>query len=284
METPMKLVLALFPLAAGGCAFGSGDAFADLSASLDAELVALPDRDVGEGWQKLSNDYEVRFTRAAIAVESIDLLDAGGGGGGDGATFDPANPPPGYSLCHNGHCHADDGRLVSYEEIAAELAGGGSGPSTVVSLTGADDLDLLAGASVDLDCDPGCGLPQATIARASLVPAQLALEATVRDGRQPPRLEGELELRAELPAAGADEPVPPSFDAAVDLPADREHEPDVTLSMRVEASAALLDGIDMAELTAADGVIDLVADENEDGLVQFMENLAELELGAEVSR
>jgi hypothetical protein len=278
----MKLLLALFSLGIGGCAFGSGDAFADLSASLDAELIALPDRDVGEGWQKLSNDYEVRFTRAAIDVETIELLDAGGG---EGTTaFDPANPPPGYSLCHNGHCHADDGRLVSYEEIAAELAGGGAAPSAVVSLTGADDLDLLAGASIDLGCDPGCGLPGATIVRASLVPAQLAVEVSVRDGRDPPRLEDELVLRAELPAAGTDEPVPPSFDAAVDLPADREHEPDVSLALQIEASAALLDGVDMAALTAADGVIDLVADENADGLVQFMENLAELELGASVSR
>ena len=35
-------------------------------------------------------------------------------------------PPPGYSLCHGGHCHTTDGGIESYEEIEAKLAGGGA--------------------------------------------------------------------------------------------------------------------------------------------------------------
>ena len=44
----------------------------------------------------------------------------------------PGKPPPGYTLCHNGHCHHPSGRLVPYAEIEAELAGGGVGTAAVV--------------------------------------------------------------------------------------------------------------------------------------------------------
>jgi hypothetical protein len=37
---------------------------------------------------------------------------------GTSTGFDPADPPPGFGLCHNGHCHADGGSLVAYEDVA----------------------------------------------------------------------------------------------------------------------------------------------------------------------
>ncbi|HWM84508.1 MAG TPA: hypothetical protein VNO33_01695 [Kofleriaceae bacterium] len=270
----MKIITALLALQAGGCALGSGDWFAEITPTLAAEQVATPDRDAGDGWQRLNNDYQVRFTSARIDVQSIELLDLGGGGG---AAFDPASPPPGYSLCHNGHCHADDGRLVSYEEIAAEQGGGAA---AVVALTGAGELDLLAGADLELGCEPGCGLPRAAIGRARLVPAAIAYRAELRDGREPPRIGG-LELRVELPAD--DDPVP-AIEGALDLPADREHAPEVALRLVVAPTVALFDGIDFAALDASEGVVDLAAAENADGLFALVENLAGLELGAEVTR
>ena len=53
------------------------------------------------------------------------------------AGLDPAKPPAGYSLCHGGHCHADDGRLVDYAEVQTELLGKTQGNTAI-------DLPLLA--------------------------------------------------------------------------------------------------------------------------------------------
>jgi hypothetical protein len=64
-----------------------------------------------------------------VSVEAVEFI----AGETSALSFDPANPPPGYTLCHNGHCHAADGRLVDYADIAAELAGGAtSGPALVL--------------------------------------------------------------------------------------------------------------------------------------------------------
>ncbi len=35
--------------------------------------------------------------------------------------FDPANPPPGWKLCHRNHCHNEDGRVASYQQVMAEI-------------------------------------------------------------------------------------------------------------------------------------------------------------------
>ena len=75
------------------------------------------------GRLKTANDFRIELEGLGAVVGQTELLAQAGAA----ASFDPANPPPGYSLCHNGHCHADDGRLVPYEDIAIELAGGSGG-------------------------------------------------------------------------------------------------------------------------------------------------------------
>ena len=35
--------------------------------------------------------------------------------------FDPKNPPPGWVLCHNNHCHHQDGRVASYAQVMQEM-------------------------------------------------------------------------------------------------------------------------------------------------------------------
>lgn len=35
--------------------------------------------------------------------------------------FDPTNPPPGWRLCHRNHCHHEDGRVASYQQVMAEI-------------------------------------------------------------------------------------------------------------------------------------------------------------------
>ncbi|MDX2051085.1 MAG: FKBP-type peptidyl-prolyl cis-trans isomerase [Polyangiaceae bacterium] len=35
--------------------------------------------------------------------------------------FDPNNPPPGWKLCHRNHCHHEDGRVASYQQVMAAI-------------------------------------------------------------------------------------------------------------------------------------------------------------------
>jgi hypothetical protein len=37
------------------------------------------------------------------------------------AVFDPNNPPPGWRLCHRNHCHHEDGRVASYQQVMVEV-------------------------------------------------------------------------------------------------------------------------------------------------------------------
>jgi hypothetical protein len=85
-------------LLAASCAWEAGTPFATLEASLDARLEVPRDRDLGDGWQKLASGYELAIQQLEVEAGEIALLDPGAGARG----FDPANPPPGYSLCHNG--------------------------------------------------------------------------------------------------------------------------------------------------------------------------------------
>ena len=248
------LVLALIPT--GGCTFEPGTSFATLSPTLRSAYVVGPDRDAGDGWQTLSNDYQVKVTGARLELQDIALL-AGAAGGA--TSFDPANPPPGYSLCHNGHCHSADGRLVPYAEVEASIAGAGNGGGLqpVVALAVDAALDLTAPSQRPLGCEPSCELERTHIVRASAPPVRLVLEGMVRDGPTPSRLPGELRFTWDLQGGGDAGPPLPALDAALDLPADRKHDPQVTLLLDLHLGPSLFDGIDFAALTAAEGSVEL---------------------------
>src|SRR5688572_29228398 len=126
----MRTSLGLCLLTLSSCAVGSGEGFATLEPTARVGYTLLPAREAGGGFQKLDTDYQAAVTAAHLDASDI-ALQAAGSGGAAGGSFDPGNPPPGYGLCHGGHCHRDDGALVAYEDIAAELAGGGAGPQTV---------------------------------------------------------------------------------------------------------------------------------------------------------
>ena len=273
----MSRALAAAAALLAACTFSDGDPYARLAASFDARLATPADRDAGEGWQKLASDYQVRVATMTLELAGIELVDTG-----DTSTsgFDPAHPPPGYSLCHNGHCHADDGRLVPYDEIAAELAGG-KGLTTVVVLP-VGELDLIAGRSGALACEPGCDLPRAHIglARAGLV--RLRVSGSVRDGRSPPRLDGEHAFTLDLPF-----PEGSLLRGELDLPADRTHDPDVALALTLAASVGVLDGVDwQAQAQSSAGAIDLGGSDAAatTARTDIRERTLELELGAAVHR
>jgi hypothetical protein len=230
------------PALVAGCAWGDGEPFAVVDARLTAALEVPADRDLGGGWQKLASGYEVRIDELVVVAEELTLVDAGTGP----SSFDPANPPPGYSNCHAGHCHADDGSLVDYEDIEAELAGGGAG-ATEVLFWPLGELDLAAGVDRALACDPDCSLPLAHVTAARMHVTGLRLAGAVRDGRADPRLDGEIPfvLDLDLEALTGD---PVDLVGPTDLPADRSHDPDVAMTVALRPTVAVLDQVAWAAL------------------------------------
>lgn len=84
---------------------------------------------------------------SAETFANIRLAETQTSAGGDGTSFDPASPPPGYTLCHNDHCHSEGGELVSYEDVREELAS--SGGSTTVTVARLEQGgSLLDGAQI----------------------------------------------------------------------------------------------------------------------------------------
>ncbi|RJS20779.1 hypothetical protein DRW03_19060 [Corallococcus sp. H22C18031201] len=269
-----------------GCALGDGEGFAVLEPTVRAGYVTPADRDAGQGYAQLASDFQVRLTQASVTLGDIDLLASSGGSSGATA-FDPANPPEGYTLCHGGHCHRDDGALVPYDEVAAELSGGGVSTRTVASLPVEADLDLLAPEPRVLTCQPGCELPQTTVTKGRWTVTALRLTGAVRDSRATPRLQGERVFRLTqltAPDGDAGEPVA-VWNSALDVPSDRENKPRVLLGLQLEVTPALFDGVDWsAVVPAADGVLDLDAPANEAVRLALLTNVARLGPTAEVKR
>jgi len=277
----MRARLLLPLLLATGCAFEAGEGFAVLEPTLKAAYTFPASREVGDGYQRLSSDFQVRLTTARVRLERIELLGSAGGGGP--TSFDPANPPPGYSICHNGHCDRDDGAQVPYEEVAAELAGGGATASTVATLP-VGELDLLAPETRTLECEPDCELPQTTVSNGRWTLTALRLEGSVRDARTTPRFPGERPFRFELtPATGAQgEPVA-VLTGTLDVPSDREHAPRVLLDLMLELTPASFDPIDWAAATPdSGGTVDLNSDTAT--RTQLLKAISELAPTAEVKR
>jgi hypothetical protein len=240
-------LLALLPLVFG-CAFDAGHGFATVeAASLEGRFEPGPARRI-EGGFLTDLGYAVALEQLTLEVDELglDSLTTAGAGG----TFDPAHPPPGYTLCHGGHCHADDGSLVSYAEVEAEIAGGG-GFSRVVTFDSGKTADLLDPESQSLgDGDPSNELAQTTFRRVVVAVERFELRGEVSYDELEPR-----ELHVAL-AGGLD------LDAPFDLVIDEKGLGPIVLDATLVLDGTLLDGVDFAaladdelETTSADGVL-----------------------------
>ncbi len=267
-----------------GCAFDAGEGFAVLEPSVEAAYTPQSGRDAGEGYQALASDFQLRMDTGAVSLGSIDLQASSGGGGA--TTFDPSSPPPGYTLCHGGHCHREDGALVDYEDVQAELnGGGGSTTVTVASLPVDAELDLLSPAARGLGCEPGCELGRTSLSRGRWSVTGLRLTGSVRDGRVPARFAGALPFRFTATVTGAEAEPVAVLTGDLDVPSDRENAPRVALGLKLELTPALFDVVDWSAATVgADGVVDLDAPENAAVRAGLLEKVAALSPTAEVSR
>jgi hypothetical protein len=201
---------------AAGCTFHDGDHFLTLDGTVSASF-GTADRDAGDGWQRTNTELEVKLEEFRVEASTLELVTTGGGALG----FDPAHPPPGYTLCHGGHCHADDGSLVPYDEVEAGL-GGDDGPTTALSVPLGVLPHAIAG-HVDLPQPPG---------RVRVTVTRLVLRGVVRDRLAPPRFDGERPFALDLAPAA-------TVTGDVDLPA-----PEATLTVALPLGGALFDDLD----------------------------------------
>ncbi|HYO56067.1 hypothetical protein [Archangium sp.] len=276
-------LLFLLGLALGGCAWEPGQGFAVVEPTVRAAYEPLSDRAASDGYQRLSSDYQVRVDSASMRVSTIELISSSSGSGG---AFNPANPPPGYTLCHGGHCHREDGALIPYEQVAAEMGGGG-GTSAVVTLPVGEPLNLLAPETRAVDCEPECALPETQVSQGRWGVELLRIEGTVRDGRVPPRIPGERRFRLDLtPTGSGDEPVA-VLGGEVDLPSDRSHPPRAKLDLNLVLTAGLFDPVDWSTLKQdPGGVVDFNDSDpaNAKARKALVERLARFSPEAEVTR
>lgn len=171
--------IALFTtFASAGCAAGDGTAwgvwYPELSTVHDAAT-----RETDDGAVRTVLQYHVSVDELSLELAEVQLL---GAAEGASAGFDPASPPEGYSLCHAGHCHADDGTLVDYADIEQELLGGSSGGAVASSVVDASaPLDTTPTVVPGGSCADGCMLERGALASVAVRVVRADLRLTVTD-------------------------------------------------------------------------------------------------------
>ncbi len=219
------------------CTIGPGHGFGELEPVLfSAGLEPGAARDLGNGEILTRQGYAVRLDSFVVELGALELLELQGASGG--ATFDPANPPPGYGLCHGGHCHAADGSLVAYADIQAEMAGGNASFVPIVSLSPPAEVDLVVGASATLSPDDPV-LPAASLSMLKLQSRSLSLSGEVR--REPA---DDFSTRFEV-----DLPMTDGFRAGMELELARGEDPVVTLAVTLAPDGTLFDDLDFEALS-----------------------------------
>jgi len=252
----LTLVLAL-GAAVSGCTLVGGEPWGEVALSGEVRFTP-PDTRFGEdGMFYTSKDYALDLTTLRLTPLSVDIeLDSADGAEG-AASFDPANPPAGYSLCHNGHCHADDGRLVDYEDIVLEGEAGGS--SFRVERAASGVLDLLREERHALllsPCDAECELPRSAFTSSAVTVGRLEVEALVVD-RRPPET---ARLHENGVFVRIDTTMNERLADVINGAIDDTSAPNVDVLVKLRVPTTLLDGIDFGALLGSEplsGVHDL---------------------------
>jgi hypothetical protein len=182
---------------ATGCTFSPGEPWGTLEIALDVRFDPADRED--EGRLRTATDYLLEVDAVSVDLTRVFLSFSE-----DSApvVFDEANPPAGFSLCHGGHCHSDDGRLVDYEDIVRDLEGGGAEPPGLSMPVGErlelDDEPL----AVPLDCG-ACALPATVVddVRLELGRVQLTGRAFDARGERLPEDGVEFDLVYDQPVA-----------------------------------------------------------------------------------
>lgn len=238
-------VIALALAIAGGCAFRDGNPWGEARFAVSARLDDA-DRGTDDGYVT-SNDFLVEVEEFVVGLQDVSLGMAAEGGV---ASFDPADPPAGYSLCHNGHCHHDSGELVDYEDIEAELAGeSATGGTTTQAIASELVLSETTTAAPLGACSDDCRLGRGSLATVTLRVDRLRMRVHVTDRRT-----GD---RQRLPDEGRtweiDTPLPPlSLVSTVSGRIDGRRPPLLDIDTELVVPVTLFDGVDWESDDALD--------------------------------
>lgn len=190
-----------------GCTFQDGSPWGEVRPELEVRFDAQ-ERVTPEGTLRIGNGYELELESLELELGAM-RVELSPEGSAASAGFDPAMPPAGYSLCHNGHCHADDGRLVDYEDIALELAQSNGNASSLALVQAFEQRVMLTptqGASPRSElalCTNACELAtQGELTRVIVTIPTLSVRGRVFDGTSAQRLPEEgFALDVEVPWA-----------------------------------------------------------------------------------
>jgi hypothetical protein len=256
----MKAVVLAVALSSA-CTLGPGRGFATLDAvELDARFEPGAARDV-DGAVLTDLGYLVELDSFELEIDRFELQTLADSG--ESLRFDEANPPQGYDLCHGGHCHAEDGSLVPYEEIEAELAGGVAAFSTLATLPVERVVDLREGEGLRLSrVEPSRELPEGHVRRAALHFTRVTLSGRVSEGGLETPLPLTVSLNVDARTTGA-----------LDLPIDRDAPGRFLLQAELAFDGTLLDGIDFVN-TAESVDIDDPDDERAARLIDALTDTA----------
>ena len=177
-RSALLLAGALLVAPLGAC-LDAGLPWGTLETSMEARFDPSEGRLDEQGRLKTSQSYVVALDEITVSFDAFSIVLASTGS----ASFDPSNPPAGYSLCHNGHCHSDSGALVDYETIALEMANGTGGARFSVGLDSKSWTLTTEEVSVGVSpCDPSpCELPRGELAGLELSMGTLTLRGTAHD-------------------------------------------------------------------------------------------------------
>jgi hypothetical protein len=233
------------------CANEPGQPWGAAELSLTVQLEVPPDRQLANGGIRTAAGYALYLQEVALEVREVSLLVRPTGS--TSSVFDPAKPPANYSLCHNGHCHRDDGALVDYADIEAELlaASGAKAATPGVTLALAETATMTASSAVvplpACSAKDPCDLPRGTLQTARVRVAALRLVGVVKDADGLGRLPAQgITLELEIPLQVGDQ----LLGAAASLagPLDNGQPAGVRARLRLSLSPTWLDGADVAAL------------------------------------
>ncbi len=170
-----------------GCTFSDGTPWGRIErAELSIELSVPDGRLDTQGRFKTSLDYRIELTSLRVDYTRLSVSTQAKGT----KVFDPAQPPAGCTLCHNGHCHCD-AELVAYEDLAVQASAGGSEVTLGINRS----LDALNDTKeIELDaCTAGaCDLPRGALSAVTVGVTMIQVEGTVWDARGTPRFENAM--------------------------------------------------------------------------------------------
>jgi len=236
-----RVATVLVLLAASGCTFDDGEPWGEAHTSLAVRFDVPESRRTPDGALRTANDYALTISALDLSLGSLSLAfteDADAPAG-----FDPAAPPEGFTLCHNGHCHGPGGKLFSYAEVAAVGGGGGgAGAEAIVADVDAPDGIPLTSETRDVplsDCP--CDVPRGRLTGVAVAVTGLRVRATVRDLRAMPRL-ASPEVAVDLFI-----PLETKLQAPLSARVDRGEPVTISVDALLTVTPNILDALDFAQ-------------------------------------